>query len=191
MDQSTRDNFNATYKGLLDQLNEKKKAGIKFDFAHELKLYERDNELDTIAYFRVRPVDSNLSASCSYCLEQNVTQSAPREWVCSSWKLLGGGLHAPVHLVITVQGFMQQVKQLPPPETKQEREARLSAPMSVVVPAPVDDDDVDDADHLLPGPDEIMHGEAIDEDDQPVPVRRIQLFQQLCWNASADAQHAR
>jgi hypothetical protein len=54
MDQGTRDSFNATYKGLLDQLNEKKKAGIKFDFGNELKLYERDNELDTIGYFRVR-----------------------------------------------------------------------------------------------------------------------------------------
>lgn len=55
MDQATRESFISTYKGLLDQLNEKKKAGIKFDFGHELKMYERDHELDTISYFRVRP----------------------------------------------------------------------------------------------------------------------------------------
>ena len=53
MDQATRDGFNSTYRGLLDQLNEKKKAHIKFDFGNELKLYERDHELDTIGFFRV------------------------------------------------------------------------------------------------------------------------------------------
>lgn len=102
MDQATRESFISTYKGLLDQLNEKKKAGIKFDFGHELKMYERDHELDTISYFR---------------------------------------------------GFMQQVKALPLPETKQEREARLSTALGVpgnsgipclptaAVPAPIEEDE--------------------------------------------------
>ena len=53
LDQVTREEFNSTYRGLLDQLNEKKKAGLKFDFANELKVYERDNELDTNGYFKV------------------------------------------------------------------------------------------------------------------------------------------
>jgi hypothetical protein len=53
MDPGTRDQFNATYKGLLDSLNDKKKAGIKYDFATDLKIYERDNEIDTICFFRV------------------------------------------------------------------------------------------------------------------------------------------
>lgn len=63
MDQSTRESFNLTYKGLLDQLNEKKREGVKFDFAHELKVYERDHELDTIGYFRVRCPD-NCPENC-------------------------------------------------------------------------------------------------------------------------------
>lgn len=53
MDLGTREQFNVTYKGLLDSLNDKKKAGMKYDFAHDLKIYERDNEIDTICFFRV------------------------------------------------------------------------------------------------------------------------------------------
>ena len=46
-----------------------------------------------------------------------------------------------------VKGFMQKVKELPPPETKQEKEARLSLQSgggggpAVPIPAPADDDD--------------------------------------------------
>ena len=49
-----REQFNSTYKNLLDSLNEKKKAGIKYDFAADLRIYERDFEIDTICFFRVR-----------------------------------------------------------------------------------------------------------------------------------------
>ena len=54
MERATQDSFNTTYRGLLDALNEKKKAGLKYDFAAELKVFERDHELDTLAFFRVR-----------------------------------------------------------------------------------------------------------------------------------------
>lgn len=54
MERATQDSFNTTYRGLLDTLNEKKKAGLKYDFAAELKVFERDHELDTLAFFRVR-----------------------------------------------------------------------------------------------------------------------------------------
>lgn len=73
MDQGTRESFIATYKGLLDQLNEKKKAGIKFDFGHELKMYERDHELDTISYFRVRPEHCSPSSRNNAILSAVIT----------------------------------------------------------------------------------------------------------------------
>lgn len=53
------------------------------------------------------------------------------------------------HYVAYVQGFMQQVKALPPPETKQEREAKLelaaqqSAGAAIPAPAVEDEDDVE------------------------------------------------
>ena len=54
MDPATREQFNNTYKLLLDSLNDKKKAGVKYDFATDLRTYERDHEIDTICFFRVR-----------------------------------------------------------------------------------------------------------------------------------------
>lgn len=58
---------------------------------------------------------------------------------------------------------MQQVKALPAPETKQEKEARLSmAGPSMSIPAPVDTDENEDhhhhhTEHLLPpGPDIVV-----------------------------------
>ena len=54
MNQTTRDAFNATYRGLLDLLNERKKAGVKYDFAAELRAYEDQYQLDKTAFFHVR-----------------------------------------------------------------------------------------------------------------------------------------
>jgi hypothetical protein len=46
---------------------------------------------------------------------------------------------------------MQQVKALPAPETKQEKEARLQMQHSAAsIPAPVDTDAEDQGDHMLP-----------------------------------------
>lgn len=81
MDQSTREGFISTYKGLLDQLNEKKKAGIKFDFGHELKMYERDHELDTISYFRVRSHPATRAAT--HCAISTFGTMRPPHLSCS------------------------------------------------------------------------------------------------------------
>lgn len=77
-----------------------------------------------------------------------------------------------------LQGFMQQVKALPLPETKQEREARLSTALGVagsssgpggvpaaVIPAPMEDDE--DLHHG----DDAMHDFDLGEEDGNLPVR--------------------
>jgi hypothetical protein len=61
---------------------------------------------------------------------------------------------------------MQQVKALPAPETKQEKEARLSMQHSAVsIPAPVDTDENEDraADHLLPPGSEVVVPDMVHE----------------------------
>jgi hypothetical protein len=52
MDVATKDSFNATYKGLLEHLNNKKRARETFDFSAELHKYEHENGLDAHGFFQ-------------------------------------------------------------------------------------------------------------------------------------------
>lgn len=88
MDQGTRESFIATYKGLLDQLNEKKKAGIKFDFGHELKMYERDHELDTISYFRVRSQHCSQLSNLALISAHQSSELGRRAWALSQFQAM-------------------------------------------------------------------------------------------------------
>ena len=49
----TQELFNTTYKGLRDTLNQKKKAGIKYDFGAEAHEFESRHQLDSLAFFQV------------------------------------------------------------------------------------------------------------------------------------------
>lgn len=71
MSPTEKEDFNLTYKSLLDQLNEKKRAGIKFDFNAELNDYEHTNEIEQYKFFKVgRPLPLGVVSSLQQLLKE-------------------------------------------------------------------------------------------------------------------------